>query len=291
MPEDDYRVIAARQFSSWVTSWAAGRVRSSHPRQVDVRDLPEAERPAIAAAEKMLAGAPLDPGEAPADLIEEPFSVPPDLFAHVYDRDEAKFSLMAALRAKAPVHILLEGDPASGKSDLLECVARLPHARYAVGGMMTTSGLVEYLLERPSTRIVVIDELEKARREDYAALYSLMQSGRVPRLIHGKIEEVYRRVWVFAACNDSAPLPEALKSRFVIVKCRPYSSAELRDVNRIIASREGHGQARATEIAERVAARSSDPRVARDVARMASDPSVDLDELLDHVSPKRAENE
>ena len=52
------------------------------------------------------------------------------------------------LDRSAAVHVLLEGDPASGKSQLLQCVARLPHTRYAVGGMTTSSGMVDFLLER-----------------------------------------------------------------------------------------------------------------------------------------------
>lgn len=289
---DDYRIVTIRQLVALGMNSAASAVRNRGRDRRRLAEPPEPpDRPALRSAERLVGGQAPAPGEAVDELIAGPILVPDDLFSQVYDREDAKHILGAALRAKEPVHVLLEGPRATGKSQLLECVARMPHARWAVGGATSSSGVIDYLLEKPGTQILVIDELDKADPADLWALYSLMQTGRVARLQHGRTEQFRRRVRVFAACNSSDRLPEALLSRFVVVPCGLYSIAQRRELNRQIAEGEGMTAARAKHIAERVAARSDDPRDARDVARLAGQDG-ELDELIEQVTvSKRRDSE
>src|SRR5579864_1084294 len=227
-----YREFAIRQGSEMVTGYVASRIRS---RRIDrpPADLEEPDRLALRAAEELIGRRATVEGSEAVEVVETPGAalIPDDLFDQVEDRLEAKSVLLAALRAEDPVHVLLVGDPASGKSQLLSCVARLPQSRYAVGGMTTSSGLVELLLDKPNTRYVVIDELEKSDPRDHYALYSLMESGLVTRLKHDAREETVRRVWVIAACNRADKLPEALRSRFVMVRLAAYSQFEVEEIS------------------------------------------------------------
>jgi len=280
---DDYRTAAARQGANFATSWLAGKVRGRH--QKPIEPPAEPDRPALREAEKLLAGTE-QPGQATDELIAGPMLVPDDLFIDVEDREAAKLILLRAVRAREPVHVLLTGPAATGKSELLKCIARLPNSRWAAGGATSSSGLIEYLLERPGTQILIVDELDKADMRDLHALYGLMQSGQVSRLQHGATESFTRKVRVFASANEIDKIPSPLLSRFWQVKCEPYSAAELHAINRRTAEREGLSPAAANRLAERVSARTSDPRVARDVARMAG-PDGEFDELIEHVGARK----
>jgi MoxR-like ATPase len=287
---DDYRVVAARQTASFATSWLAGKVRDRRPK-VKPEDIPEPDRPALREAEKLLAGQEPAPGQSVGELVAGPLLVPDDLFVDVEDRDEAKLVLIRALRAKEPVHVLLSGPAATGKSELLKSIARLPNSRWAAGGATSSSGLIEYLLERPGTQILIVDELDKADMRDLHALYGLMQSGQVSRLQHGATESFTRKVRVFASANDLSKIPSPLLSRFWQVSCRPYTGEQLRAINQRTGEREGLSPAAAARLSERVSARTSDPRVARDLARMGG-PDGEIDDLLEHVTrPQPAKGE
>ena len=113
-----------------------------------------------------------------------------------------------------------------------------------------------------------------------------MESGTVPRLQHGKTEILHWRGRIFAAANSIERIPDALLSRFVVVECPPYSPEQLRHINRVVAGREGLSAKRADQIADAAAARSNDPRDARDLARLAGEDG-ELEGLLEHMgSPK-----
>jgi MoxR-like ATPase len=284
---EDYRVIAARQSASFATTWLANRVKG---RRKPEAPLPEPDRPALRSAEKLIAGT-AEPGESGVGLETLPMLVPDDLFVDVEDRDEAKLVLIRALRAREPVHVLLDGPAATGKSELLKSIARLPNSRWAAGGATSSSGLIEYLLERPGTQILIVDELDKADMRDLHALYGLMQSGQVSRLQHGATEQFTRKVRVFASANDISKIPSPLLSRFWRVTCRPYTAEQLRAINRRTGEREGLSPAAADRLAGQLGSRTTDPRVARDVARMAG-PDGEFDDLLPHVgAPKSGKSE
>lgn len=276
MPE--YRELFVEQGTSIVSSGLANAIRRSK-REVELEAPAEPpERPALRAAEELLARhgrSPrgLDQAEDAAIDPSGPLFYPDGIFDQVEDREQAKAMLKAALAAPRPVHILLVGDPASGKSDLLRCCAeQIPRARYAVGGMTTSSGIVGYMLEQPGTSLLVIDELDKFKDPgDYAALYELMESGQVPRLQHGNTEILRWRGRVFAAANQTERIPQALLSRFRSVRLQAYTREQLLQINRVVAEREGVSAKRAGEIAELTAGRSNDPRDARDLARLAGE--------------------
>src|SRR5882672_2424976 len=280
MPE--YREIVIDQGARTVTSFIANRIRQPKPLKID--DIPEPDRPALRAAEQLVASGRPSEGESAGELAAGPPMYVEGMFSQVEDRDSAKLVLKRAIRSPKPVHVLMVGDPASGKSQLLQCCMALPNCRYAVGGATSSSGLIEYLLEKRSTQILLIDELDKADMRDLHALYGLMESGMVTRLQHNATEQYTRRVRVFAAANSAEKLPEALRSRFVEVRLEPYSHEQVRQINRVIVEREGIAPARAQQIADAAAARSRDPRDARDIARLAGD-DAELEPIIEQVIP------
>jgi len=207
------------------------------------------------------------------------------LFAPVVGFDDVKDLMRRALLATRPVHVLLEGPPASAKTLFLMELGRLPGAHFVVGGTASRAGLAELLVMwRP--RFLLVDEIETiARLKDYAVLLHLMENQEVVVTKHGKRLRIPMTSSVFAAGNDARRLPRALVSRFggpeAILRLRPYRREEFLEVaTEVLVQREGvpHAFARtcaraATDVGSR------DIRFAVRLARLARDAS-DLGTVL-----------
>jgi Holliday junction resolvasome RuvABC ATP-dependent DNA helicase subunit len=269
---------------------SAIRNRKPNPKDLEaIEALEEQERPALKEAEEQLAKyqAAHPPPGAEAVAQEGPPQIPPDLFDEVEDHAGVKKLLMAALHSARPVHVLLVGPPASGKTQLLQAIAKLPQSRYATGPTISTSGMFSYLLEHPQTRFLIIDEIEKADRENLYLLLTLMQSGKITRLKHAGQEEADRIVWVFAAANSTQTLPEALLSRFVRVDIKGYSVEQVSQITEaVLVRQEGLSRPQARKIAEMTAARSRDPRAGIQVGQLSR--TMPPEEALEQVIPSKS---
>lgn len=210
-------------------------------------------------------------GEEPEERRDRPPRLRSRLFESIEGHELTKRWIRRALEAEQPTHILLVGPPGGGKTQFLQLLAGLPRTRYATGPTMSSSGLFAYLLERPQTNLLLIDELDKANEEDRYILLTLMESGKLTRLQHRAIEEERRIVWVIAAANSSKGLEAPLRSRFIEIELPAYTPQEIaRIAEAVLVKREGIPRARARQIARVVATRSADPRDAVQIARLTA---------------------
>ena len=212
--------------------------------------------------------------------------IPKDLFECIVGYEEEKWLIRRALEAEKPCHVLLSGPPSSGKSLFLLEISRIPGAHYyAAGGTITKAGLMEKLMEdRP--QILILDEIEKADREDLSILLSLMEHGIVTKLIHGQEVRLKLNTRVFAACNYEYKLPRELRSRFLILRFKEYSKEEFIEVSKsVLVRREGVDPELATYIAETTAKYTKDVRDSIKIARLAKN-RREVDRIVDLVFSK-----
>ena len=210
--------------------------------------------------------------------------IPDDLFDVIEGQERVKDLLRLSVAAERPVHMLLEGPPATSKSMFLDELARLPNARYLLGGTTSRAGLVDFLLEaRP--RFVIIDELDKMSGDDMSALLSVMESGVVSRLKRNADQVARLWVWVFAGANRTSGIKPELLSRFWRKKLAPYTDDEFHRVAvAVLTKREGVDAEMANYIARQVLPRSRDPRDAVKVARLGKS-KADIDLLVSEIQP------
>jgi MoxR-like ATPase len=210
-------------------------------------------------------------GWVEAENIAQEQTIPPDLFSVIVGYDDVKQIFIRALKAKEPVHILLEGPPFSGKSMFLMELERAGASRVDLGPNITNAGLVRYLVEN-KPRILVIDEIDEARKHQLDTLYGLMsEKPVVSELKTGRVHYLQFKTKVFASCNDSTKLPEKLVSRFIVLKLPRYTDEQFLEVTtNVLVKQEG----KSLEVAEHIAhsmlrvLRRDNIRIAIKIARM-----------------------
>jgi len=200
-------------------------------------------------------------GEVVDLVLTEPEERLPENFLNtLVGYDDLKELIFRSLTAKRPLHILLVGPPASGKSIVLSEIGRLPRSRFALGGSSTKAGITQLIAEqRP--RYLIIDEMDKANNEDLSTLLSLMESGLVSITKGHQQEQIRMKTWVFAGGNSLKSVAPELASRFHIVHMEPYTREDFIVVaERVLTMRENTVPDIARLISTTVAQRSLDIR-------------------------------
>ncbi len=207
----------------------------------------------------------LDGEQVDLDLKEPEERIPDDFLNTLVGYDDLKELVLRSLHAEKPIHLLLIGPPASGKSIVLSEIGRLPRSHFALGGSSTKAGITQLLAEqRP--RYLIIDEIDKANSEDLSTLLSLMESGLVSITKGHRQEQIRMKTWVFAGGNSLKSVAPELASRFEVKHLEPYSKDDFVVVaGRVLTMREDTVPDIARLIALTVAQRSLN---VRDVVRL-----------------------
>ena len=172
-----------------------------------------------------------------------------ELLSDIVDQEHAKEAIIDALLSSEPVHVLLAGSPATGKTLFLLYLSTLPGSYLAIGSRLTKAGLDEILCKY-NPRILLIDELDKMDTRDMHFLNSILEYGVISRTIHGKTARYTVKVRCVATANRIDIIPETLKSRFIIVRMKEYSMEEFVELARRIGCREGYSPEYTAKIAE-----------------------------------------
>ncbi len=167
----------------------------------------------------------------------------PKLIApHIIGHDLIKRAVALQLFASDPIHILLLGDPAIGKTDIIRSVSEFhPISSYGLGSGMSGVGLAVTiigdmvepgLLPQADQGICCIDELNLLKEENRGSLYNAMEKGFITYDKKGKHLKLDARVRVLATANPlgdtftgktvaelkkQLPFDDALLSRFHLV--------------------------------------------------------------------------
>ncbi len=242
--------------------------------------------------------APLESGDVPVPSEEPESNVAKyaetltTLFDPIVGYDDVKWLLRRAVMTEEPVHVLLEGPPASAKTLFLMDIGRLPKAYFAVGGNATKAGITDMLLVY-QPRYLLLDEVETIdNQRDYAALLHLMENQEVIETKYRRHERTPMRTWVFAAGNNATRLPPALLSRFGgkagVIHFKEYTSTEFLEIAaNVLVQREGVP----VDFAKRVATAtldlgSRDVRLAIRIGRL-SKTDEDLTKVADTLRRRR----
>jgi replicative DNA helicase Mcm len=146
------------------------------------------------------------------EFAKEAFALIPTVIApNIMSMDDVKQAAALQLFATEPVHILLLGDPGTGKTDILRGMSVLaPVSAFGLGSGTTGVGLVatvkgkevsKGLLPLADGGVCAIDELNLMKDENRAGLYNAMEKGFVTYSKGGTHLRFDARVCVIATAN------------------------------------------------------------------------------------------
>lgn len=138
-------------------------------------------------------------------------SIPKYIAPHITGMYSVKQAVALQLFSTNPIHILLLGDPGTGKTDILRSAAELsPISSFGLGSGTSGAGLaatikgnevIKGLLPQADKGLCAIDELNLMKKEDYAGLYNAMEKGFVTYDKAGKHYKFDARVKILATAN------------------------------------------------------------------------------------------
>jgi DNA replicative helicase MCM subunit Mcm2 (Cdc46/Mcm family) len=213
------------------------------------------------------------------------------MFAGVYNHDELKPVMYDIVMSKKRSAALLIGPPATAKSLFALKTSEYfgKNAAYTYGSSSSKAGVFDYCFRNPKIEILVIDELDKMKKEDQASLLNLMESGVLSDMKVGKQRSVKMNVTVVATANDEKKIIRPLMTRFEpnVFHMHEYTEDEYMEIGReMLAGEEGIKEDVAEIITRKVYELSTPPpniRAVVKVARYINNDITKLDSYLEVI--------
>lgn len=164
---------------------------------------------------------------------EQKLSQEEKFFSNVVGYSDIKRLLFKCIVSRDPVSILLTGPPSSSKTVfLLEMLEGLNDAYFVDAFGVSGSGLSEHLFSN-KTKYLLVDEIDKMKKIDQAALLNVMETGILSETkLKGKTRQKRMKLWIFATSNDVERLSKPLRSRFVELHLDQYTLDEFIEITR-----------------------------------------------------------
>lgn len=169
------------------------------------------------------------------DAQKRPQSIEDKFFSNIVGYSDIKKLLLKSIMSKEPMSILLTGPPGSSKTAfLLEMLNSLDDAFFIDATSVTSAGMIDYLFKH-DTKYLLIDEIDKMKSKDQAALLNVMETGIICETkLNGKTRRKKLNLWIFATSNNADKLSNALRSRFMELFLKEYSLEEFTNIIRIL---------------------------------------------------------
>jgi Holliday junction DNA helicase RuvB len=147
-------------------------------------------------------------------------------FSNVVGYSDIKKLLLKSVVSKEPVNILLTGPPSSSKTVfLLEMLEGLDDTYFIDAVGASGAGMTDHLFSN-NTKYLLIDEIDKMKKNDQATLLNVMETGILSETKLGKTRQKKMKLWIFATSNDVEKLSGALRSRFMELHLEEYTYQE-----------------------------------------------------------------
>jgi hypothetical protein len=156
------------------------------------------------------------------------------LFSSIEGHEKHKEIILRAVNCSEPIHLLLCGAPASAKTLFLLELTKIG-GEY-VTPYITYVGMFDLLLTNP--KILLIDQLDNVKDKGvYRLLIDLCEYGYVTKTTHYELMRDKVDTKIIATANSVKRIPEALLSRFLILRFREYSDSEYVNVaNKVLSN-------------------------------------------------------
>lgn len=205
-------------------------------------------------------------------------------FSNVVGYEDIKKLLLRSIVGKEPVHVLLTGPPSSSKTVfLLEMLQGLDDVYFVDAVGASGAGMTDHLFDS-NTKYLLIDEIDKMKKNDQAALLNVMETGILSETkLNGKTRQKEMKLWIFATCNNVERLSGPLRSRFMELHLEEYTYQEFTEIVQRLLKKRYHMD---VHLAEKIGyvvwnqMKSKDIRDAINIAKLTKS-DTDVDWLVD----------
>ena len=212
-----------------------------------------------------------------------------DLFKYIYEHEKLKLIFTNAIESEEPIHILLTGSPGTAKSLFLEAISDTVKQSYFINNNSTGAGIISFLYDHPELKFLLIDEIEKLKKDELSVLLSLMENQRLVITKKTMICNRKQKLTIFATCNNKNKLAPEMLSRFLKFHLKKYSFEEFIKIStNIVTERFNKKEEYAQKLALAVwyKMNSKDIRDILKVARLAKNES-DIDMIIEAIQEYR----
>jgi Holliday junction DNA helicase RuvB len=92
------------------------------------------------------------------------------------------------------------------------------------------AGMIDHLFKYKTTYLL-IDEIDKMKRSDQAALLNIMETGILSETkLKGKTRQKKIKLWIFATSNEVEKISVPLRSRFMKLELEEYTYEEFEEI-------------------------------------------------------------
>lgn len=205
-------------------------------------------------------------------------------FSNIVGYSGIKKLLLRSAVSKDPVNVLLTGPPSSCKTVfLLEMLEGFKDTYFIDASGVSGPGMINHLFTN-HTKYLLIDEIDKMKKIDQAALLNVMETGILSETkMKGKTRQKQMKLRIFATSNDIGMLSAPLRSRFMELHLKEYSYEEFIEIVCRLFEKKFHMN---TDLASMIGAavwgkmKSTDIRDAIKIAKLAKS-SSDVEWLVD----------
>lgn len=154
-------------------------------------------------------------------------------FTSVVGYADLKRLLMKSMLSKEPLHILLTGPPSTSKTVfLLDMLNGLDHTYFVDATGASGPGMIDHLFGG-ETKYLLIDEIDKLKKNDQAVLLNVMETGILSETkLKGKTRQRKIKLWIYATSNNVEKLSTPLRSRFMEFHLEEYKFNEFVEIAR-----------------------------------------------------------
>ena len=175
------------------------------------------------------------------------------LFSEIQGYNDIKKLMMRCILSFEPVHVILDGPPASGKSIFLLSMQKVLDGSYFVDCTNATGpGMINYLFKN-EVRYLLLDEVEKMSRSDQNVLLNVLETGVITSTKVKTTASKGMNLSVFATTNDIDAISKPFRSRFVELSLPSYTYEEFCNIAvELLANRYEHTEEISMKIADAV---------------------------------------
>ncbi|MDQ2684585.1 MAG: AAA family ATPase [Thermoproteota archaeon] len=143
-----------------------------------------------------------------------------------------KENLFRALISDDQINILLIGPSATSKTLFMTTIQeKCNNVFYFDASNTTGAGLIEELYNNRRARLVIIDEIDKLRKNDMNSLLGLLNDGRIVKSLKQiRYDFKFENIKVFATSNSVISLSKPVRSRFQEYHLNEYTDKEFLNV-------------------------------------------------------------